>query len=206
MTNFVDGDESYAYSAVSLVTGATESALALADVKSQLNLTASAHDTWLDRTIVAAERYVENKTNRVLISSTFDAFYDRFPWPGGLIELPKPDVSAVDSISYVATDGSVTTWDSAQYVVDIVSERGRIWEAHGFDWPATRTIRHAVTVRFQAGYANASAVPDDLKHAMLMLISHWFNNRDAVLTGTISKEVELGVEALLASYVSRRFF
>ena len=32
----------------------------------------------------------------------------------------------------------------------------------------------------------------------MMLVSHWYENREAVLTGTVSKEVELGVSSLLA--------
>jgi hypothetical protein len=39
-------------------------------------------------------------------------------------------------------------------------------------------------------------VPDDAKQAMLLLASHWVENREAVLTGTISKEIELSYTAL----------
>jgi hypothetical protein len=48
----------------------------------------------------------------------------------------------------------------------------------------------------QAGYGAASAVPDDAKQAILLLASHWVENREAVLSGTISKEIELSYTAL----------
>lgn len=200
-----EDDGEVAYSAVSLVDGPAGASVGRADVKSQLNLTTAAHDNWIDRAIVAAEKHVQKITNRVLISSRFDAFYDRFPATGRIIELPKPDVSAVELITYNATDGTSTILPAEQYTVDTDSERGRIWEAYGFGWPSTRAIRHAVTIRFLAGYADAGAVPEDIKHAMYMLIAHWFSNRASVLVGTISKEIEFGVAALLAGYESHRF-
>lgn len=38
---------------------------------------------------------------------------------------------------------------------------------------------------------------DDIKHAMLLLIGHWYSNREGVVVGAPSNEVQLGVERLL---------
>lgn len=38
---------------------------------------------------------------------------------------------------------------------------------------------------------------DDVKQAILMLVAHWAVNREAVVTGTTSAQVDLGVERLL---------
>jgi len=40
-------------------------------------------------------------------------------------------------------------------------------------------------------------VPGSIKRAMLMLIGHWYRNRESVLAGSISKEIEMSVEACL---------
>lgn len=41
------------------------------------------------------------------------------------------------------------------------------------------------------------AMSDDVKHAMLLLIGHWYSNRESVVVGAPSAEVQLGVERLL---------
>lgn len=40
-----------------------------------------------------------------------------------------------------------------------------------------------VAVTFTAGFAPAD-VPPDLKEAMLAMVAHWFENREAVVAGT----------------------
>jgi hypothetical protein len=42
-------------------------------------------------------------------------------------------------------------------------------------------------------------VPAAIRHAILMLVGHWYEARSSVLTGTISKEIEFGVKSLLDS-------
>jgi hypothetical protein len=38
------------------------------------------------------------------------------------------------------------------------------------------------------------------KHAIKLLVAHWFRNREAVLVGTISKDMEKAVDALLVQF------
>lgn len=38
---------------------------------------------------------------------------------------------------------------------------------------------------------------EDVKHAVLMLISHWYDNRSAVASGSTTQNVDLGLERLL---------
>ncbi|SDO72583.1 Phage gp6-like head-tail connector protein [Halomonas shengliensis] len=47
---------------------------------------------------------------------------------------------------------------------------------------------------------HALVLDDDLTTAMLLLIGHWFENREAVVIGTITSELPLAVEALIAPY------
>lgn len=47
---------------------------------------------------------------------------------------------------------------------------------------------------------DALVLDDDLTTAMLLLIGHWFENREAVVIGTIVAELPMAVEALIAPY------
>lgn len=38
---------------------------------------------------------------------------------------------------------------------------------------------------------------DDVKHAILLLVGHWYSNRESVVVGVASSQVQLGVERLL---------
>lgn len=37
----------------------------------------------------------------------------------------------------------------------------------------------------------------DIRQAIFLLVAHWYANREAVVTGTINSQVQLGVERLL---------
>jgi hypothetical protein len=41
---------------------------------------------------------------------------------------------------------------------------------------------------------------DDITTAMLLLIGHWYANRESVVVGTITSELPMAVEALIAPY------
>jgi uncharacterized phiE125 gp8 family phage protein len=55
-------------------------------------------------------------------------------------------------------------------------------------------------VTWWAGYgASGTDVPAAIRHAMLMLVGFWYDNRSTVLVGSISKELEFAVSSLLDS-------
>jgi uncharacterized phiE125 gp8 family phage protein len=71
---------------------------------------------------------------------------------------------------------------------------------YGGTWPAGLEDNDAVIVRWWGGYGTTGAsVPAAVRHAMLMLVGHWYENRGAVLVGSISKQLEFAVESLLSS-------
>ncbi|WP_110642462.1 head-tail connector protein [Salinicola sp. CPA57] len=50
---------------------------------------------------------------------------------------------------------------------------------------------------------NALVLDDDLVTAMLLLIGHWYVNRESVVVGTITSEMPMAVQSLIEPY---RFF
>ncbi len=67
-------------------------------------------------------------------------------------------------------------------------------------WPATQCVPNAITITFSTGYGDPEDVPDGIKLAMLLLVDHWWSNRSAVITGTISKPMEFAVDSLLTPF------
>lgn len=122
------------------------------------------------------------------------------------IEPPLAPLQSVSSIQYrAATDGTLTTLASSGYDVDTDSKPGRITPSYGNVWPVARWQPNAVLVTFVAGYGAASAVPEAIKAAIKLLVGHWYENREAVVTGTIATQLPLTVEALLMSQWHGRY-
>lgn len=85
---------------------------------------------------------------------------------------------------------------------------GSEWPERCYPYPPFRellsevpgTVEGTTVVRWRAGY-EAGKVPAPIRHAILLMVSHLFNNRDAVSTTTAQPaELPLGVEALLSPY------
>jgi uncharacterized phiE125 gp8 family phage protein len=161
------------------------------------NAATSTEDDLITDMITEAREYCENYQNRAYINQTWDFYLDEFP-DDGIIKIPRPPLSSVTSITYYDSANALQTLSASYYVTDTTSEPGRVCLAYGYTWPTTYDRPGAVIVRFVAGYgAAASAVPRRVKNAMRLLIGHRYQNREAVLVGSISKSIELAVESLL---------
>ncbi len=54
---------------------------------------------------------------------------------------------------------------------------------------------------FIAGYGDAAEdVPTPLRHAMQLLVRHWFDQRTPVIVGTSAMDVPLAYHALIGPY------
>lgn len=161
----------------------------------------STDDPLLNMLIKSARSAAETITRRALITQTWDLVLDLFT--GWEITIPKPTLQSITSITYTDTNGAPQVVDPSVYLVDALSEPARITPAFGLIWPVTRWQMNAVKVRFIAGYGDASAVPDGIKHWMLMRISTLWENRTELMIDTRITMVELPpdfVDGLLDPY------
>ncbi|MEW5921571.1 MAG: head-tail connector protein [Bacillota bacterium] len=183
--------------ALSLVTAPAVEPVDLASAKTHLRVDGTDEDVLITALITAAREYCEGFQNRACITQTWDLWLDSFP-SEDYIRIPLPPLQSVASVKYYGTDNAEYTMAAADYFVDNKSEPGRLVLAYGKSWPST-TLRpvNGIVVRFTAGHGDATNVPQAIKQAMLLLIGHWYANREAVLTGSISKEIEFAVKSLL---------
>lgn len=151
--------------------------------------------TFRNGLITAAREYCEGYQRRAYITQTLEMSLDSFPC--GVISVPRGELQSVVSVKYKDAEGSEHTLvENVDYVYSTYGAVGRI--APVSSWPSSSLFPlDAVKVRFTCGYGDAEAVPYKVKQAMYMLIGYWYDNRSAVLTGTISKEAEFSVKSLL---------
>lgn len=191
---------------LSLVTGPTAEPVTLAEAKAHCRVAIADDDGLIAGYILAARNHLEEITGRAFLTQTWDLSLDHdWPWyqdmethrHSRLIQLLKAPVQSVTSITYIDTAGASQTLASNQYVVDTVSTIGNVYPAYAVEWPQVRCQRAAITVRFVAGW---TVFPDALRQAMLLLIGHWYENRETVVIGQSPAELPMSVASLIAPY------
>lgn len=179
--------------------------LTLVEAKKQVEIpnAYTAHDDHLQRLIASARGRIESLTGRQIVTSTWDLTMDAFPDDSDdVIYIPKPPLQSVSAITYVDSSGVTQTWSSSNYVVSTSREPGCVRPAYAQAYPTDVRIQpDCVKVRFVAGYGAITAIPEDLKAAMLLLIGHWFDHRESVITGSTATSLPQAVEALCEQYL-----
>lgn len=175
----------------------------LAEAKDHLNFDSDDKDELIESYISAARGFVENFCHIVIAEALFEVTYDGFP--ASPVELPKAPLLSVESIKYDDENGDEQTLDDEAYSVDTSGPFGRV-EVSGDGWPATDGTTNSVRIRFWAGYPQESGsspsvvdAPHELKHAMLLMIGHFFANREAVGESSLAA-MPLAVESLIGPY------
>ncbi|MEL7609497.1 MAG: head-tail connector protein [Bacillota bacterium] len=167
--------------------------VSLADAKLHLRADGTAEDTLISNLIVAAREHCEDETRRALVEQTIEAYPQAFGDP-----LPRPPMRDVLSVVYKDSSGVEHTLTAGQdYLVDIVHERLVLPPRKS--WPVFEPYPVSpITIQYTAGY---DSLPKTIRQAMLLLIGHWYVNREAV--GTVGVEIEMAVKRLLTAKKAR---
>lgn len=168
--------------------------ISLAEAKLHLRVDHDDEDSLIESLIRAARKWCEDYQNRLYITQTVTAKIDSFP-KCYIMELPRPPLQSVDSITYTDTTGQEQAL--TDYIVDTSAEPARITPLYSEVWPNTQAVINAVTVEYVAGYGDAEDVPDVIKQAILLLAGHLYCNREQVSQLRL-QEVPFGVVSLLS--------
>jgi len=194
---------------VSYSTAVTDAVLfPTSDLKKQLNLpsTGTDDDTWLSLAASVARSLIERSVpgGMAVRFQTKQLHLNKFPnleSDNGEIELPFPPYNAVSKINYYDEGNVNSTLASTSYrVIDPGNgNRARVFPLIDEVWPVTRLREDAVIVEFTCGSTCSTDLPPTVKHAVNLLVTHWYENRGALMVGVVSKEMEIGLQSLLAA-------
>jgi uncharacterized phiE125 gp8 family phage protein len=161
--------------------------VSLTDAKEHLRVDFTEDDSYILALISAARGYVEGFQKRSLAAQTLELTLDYFP---STIPLKRGPIQAVTSVKYTKADGSSVTIDPSEY---LLTSTGDIYPVRC--WPNAALVRvEGVQVQYTAGY---TTIPPATKQAMLLLIGHWYENREAVVIGKAPAKMPMAVESLL---------
>lgn len=176
-------------------TAAASDPVSVSEAKAHCRVDISTDDTYITALITAATEAVQTRTGRQLVNATFRAAWDTLP-ASGEFPLMREPVSAVSSVKYYDADETQQTLDDTEYWVDLESTPPRVVLRDGF--PSLYGWRPGlIQIVFVAGYgASGSSVPAALKQAVMLLVGHWYENREANITNGYARELPDGVKML----------
>ena len=173
--------------------------VSLAEAKAHLRVTASDENDLISALIVAARQYCENLSGRTLAPRNFLQTMDRFPDGGGDITLRRSPVTAVATVYYYSLETTNTLMaPNTDYRLDLQQIPARIRLPLGTTlWKNAYITDDAVRITYTAGAASA---PTAAKQTILLLVGHWFENRESVVIGGGGREIDCTVSSLMDSF------
>ncbi|APW63534.1 head-tail connector protein [Paludisphaera borealis] len=174
---------------LTITTGPTAHPLTLEEARAQLNSPQGLpDDVYVESLIATAHRYIAKGFNLTPMTTQYRLVTGRF-----VKDLPHPPVQSIQSIQYYDSTETLITLEAGDYSFYPGSSKIH-YRSDLCLYASARTDR--VIINYTAGYASAELVPDSIKHAMRLLIGHWYEQRQATGESTV-KAIELGVRDLL---------
>ena len=172
--------------------------ISLAEAKLHLRVDFDDDDSLIQVLISAARQAAETLTNRQLMAARWRMVLDSFPGPslmgvpagqtftlpGHAVLLPKSPVASVVEIRYLDMANAWRVMPAANYTVDSACEPARITPVFGQIWPIALPQIGVVSVIFDAGYGNASAVPEGIKTWIKLRVGSLYVHREEVASMT----------------------
>jgi uncharacterized phiE125 gp8 family phage protein len=174
-----------------LVSGPAVEPVTVAEAKTHLHITSSTQDTYIGTLITTARRELERYLNRAFITQSWKVYYDC--WQHELL-IPFGNLQIADStpgpespvVKYYNTDGNqITLTANDYYWVVNTTDPARIVRKYDVTYPELQYGRpDAIEIAFSAGFGDAAtAIPDEIKHAMKLLITNYYEHRGDIVTG-----------------------
>lgn len=153
--------------------------ITLAEVKAQLRVEHSDDDTLLTRLINVAVAYTDVKgaLGQAMITQKWGQWLG--PNPPKEVKLILGPVQSVTAIKYYDTDGVLQTDDYNNYDIFGTETYTTISPKTGFSWPTAQQRSDAIKIEYEIGFGDATTdVPETIRHALMLLIGHWYDNRE----------------------------
>jgi uncharacterized phiE125 gp8 family phage protein len=164
-------------------------------------------DVLLTAYLSAAVSHLDGWTGilgRALVEQTWRQDFEDFR---SCLRLPLFPVISASSLKYLDTDGAEQTVAAENYSIRNDAQGAYVRFLSTYSFPSLNAEGAAVSVTYSAGYATTgsgesavSSVPQAIKQAILLLVGHWYENREAVNVGSSVTVLPMAVDVLLAPF------
>jgi uncharacterized phiE125 gp8 family phage protein len=171
--------------------------LTLAEAKAHLRVEHNDEDILIGALIKAARIHVEAATRRALITQRWRIIRDCWPPDGRLTVAPAPLKQLVAARVY-KSDGTTQALDLAAFIVDKAAAVVTLTPGAVV---VPGRIAAGIEIDVDAGYGDAAAeVPEPLRQAIRLLVTHWYENRGIVAATGETAARPASITALIAPY------
>jgi uncharacterized phiE125 gp8 family phage protein len=151
----------------------------LTTIKAHLQVSWTNEDTFLTTLGKAARQFWERHTGHVVGATTYTIWLDRWQT---IIPLPRQPVTSVTWIKYYDPAGVQQTLDTSLYNVATKGNPARIYVRPSL--PSLYLyMLNPIEIKFVAG---ETTCPELVKQGLLLLVGHWYGNREAVTDDTLA--------------------
>lgn len=185
--------------ALTLTSGPAAEPVTVSEAKAHLRLDGAAEDILIASLIVTSRLHVEAALGLALITQGWRLTLDRWP-EGGEIRFPLRPIQSITSVTVRDEDGTPGVVPGEDYLLDGQALRPRLIARDG-KWPPPGQRANGVEIAFAAGIGDdAEDVPQPIRHAILLLVAHWYEHRDPLEVGAAGAAIPALVSDLLRPY------
>lgn len=174
----------------------TDAPVTLAEAKAHCRVDHTDDDTLIQGLIDAATDHIDGYTGTLGRAVMTQTWRQDFACFSDLMRLPLRPVQYYESIAFFDAENGEQSADSDIYGLYSDALGPYMALLPGMTPPATYSRRDAVSVTFVCG---ADEAPAAIKQAVLLMVGHWYENREAVAAGDM-RELPMAVDALLRPY------
>lgn len=185
--------------ALVLTSGPAQEPLTLADVKAHLRIDSTNEDVLLSSLLLTSRLHIESVLSIALITQSWMMVTDKWP-AADWLDIPMSPLQAVGQVRVKTSASASVVVPSASYSIDVTSKPPRLV------WTNTARTEPGITaggieIDFTAGFgATEASVPAPLKHALLLLIAHWYEHRDPSEIGSPAARIPDAVSDLIQPF------
>ena len=184
------------FTALALDTAAARNPISVAEVKTHLRITGTDDDLYLTALIGAAVAYVDatGVLGRAMITQSWAQWVPQSP---GWVRLAIGPVQSLTSVQYYDADGTLQTDTLGNFELWLDGDYHVCKPKTGFSWPSAQSRGDAIKIVYVTGFGDDDTdVPAGLRHALLMLVAHWYESREPVTDGQ-QYDTPLAFDALI---------
>ncbi|GIW49013.1 MAG: hypothetical protein KatS3mg079_489 [Caloramator sp.] len=180
-----------------VIEGPTDEVVSLEEAKSHLRIDGDDEDILIFSYIKAAREYAEIFTGRSFVGKTYE-YITNPKEKYSYVELPMPPLIEVLEVLCVDKNNQELKLNEGyDYYVLKGYDESLIYPSLERGWPKETLDRFgSIKIKYRAGYTDA---PMPVKQAILILTSHFYENRENLTTKDY-KEIPFGVSSLLRPF------
>jgi uncharacterized phiE125 gp8 family phage protein len=178
--------------------------ISLSEAKQHLRIMDGVHedDAYIMALISSARMYFENRVGQTTTLTQWQAKAKGW-WTCSCVgtELPYPPLTTPTNgdppvaITWKDGDGNVHVVDQSDIVVDEEAYPGTVRYCGASEPPCESNA----TVTWWAGVNSPAEIPQMWKTAMLLLVGHWYENRQAVVTDSGAIDVPMSFDMVIGA-------